>query len=218
LTCDADVGHDVTRLFNQLSGYAPASTFQRLLVAPTSIRSGLIERIDREIANHQAGREAWVKIKVNSVVDEATIDALYRASQAGIPVDMVVRGICAVRPGVPGLSENLRVRSILGRFLEHARVYAFANSGQPDVLIGSADLMHRNLDRRVEALVNIENQGQITELLDMLDLSMQPTTAAWDLQPDGTWLAHRLNAAGQPLEDIQSAFMARQRRSGARVR
>ncbi|MDR3360263.1 MAG: RNA degradosome polyphosphate kinase, partial [Bifidobacteriaceae bacterium] len=165
LTCDPEVGQDVTRLFNQLSGYAPASTFQRLLVAPTSIRPGLLERIEREIVNHQAGQEAWIKIKVNSVVDEATIDALYRASQAGVPVKMVVRGICAVRPGVPGLSEKLKVRSILGRFLEHARVYAFARGGDPDVLIGSADLMHRNLDRRVEALVNLENQEHITELV-----------------------------------------------------
>jgi polyphosphate kinase len=218
LTCDPDVGQDVTRLFNQLSGYAPASTFQRLLVAPSSIRTGLIERIEREIANRQAGLEAWVRIKVNSIVDEATIDALYRASGAGVPVGMVVRGICAVRPGVPGLSDNVRVRSILGRFLEHARVYAFANGGNPDVLIGSADLMHRNLDRRVEALVNLTTQEHITELLDMLDLSMQPTTAAWDLGPDGVWTANRWDADGRPLEDIQALFMARERRSGARVR
>jgi polyphosphate kinase len=218
LTCDPEVGQDVTRLFNQLSGYAPASTFQRLLVAPISIRSGLIERIEQEIANHQQGLEAWVKIKVNSIVDEATIDALYRAAQAGVPVDMVVRGICAVRPGVEGLSENLRVRSILGRFLEHARVYAFAGGGKPDVLIGSADLMHRNLDRRVEALVNLTERAHITELLDMLDLSMQPTTAAWNLGSDDTWTADRKDPDGAPLEDIQSLFMARQRRSGARVR
>jgi polyphosphate kinase len=131
---------------------------------------------------------------------------------------MVVRGICAVRAGVEGLSENLRVRSILGRFLEHARVYAFANGGEPDVLIGSADLMHRNLDRRVEALVNIKKPEHVTELLDMLDLSMQPTTAAWDLQADGTWQANRWDTENKPLEDIQTAFMNRQRRSGARVR
>ncbi|MDR1189785.1 MAG: RNA degradosome polyphosphate kinase [Bifidobacteriaceae bacterium] len=218
LTADPEVGQDVTRLFNQLSGYAPASTFQRLLVAPTSIRSGLIERVEREIANHQAGLESWVRIKVNSVVDEATIDALYRASSVGVPVEMVVRGICAVRPGVPELSENIKVRSILGRFLEHARVYAFANGGDPDVLIGSADLMHRNLDRRVEALVNLRTAEHITELVDMLQLSMSPATAAWDLQSDGVWKAHRHDSEGKPLEDIQSAFMARQRRSGARVR
>ncbi|MDR1799599.1 MAG: RNA degradosome polyphosphate kinase, partial [Bifidobacteriaceae bacterium] len=162
--------------------------------------------------------EAWIRFKVNSVVDERTIDALYEASQAGVPVDMVVRGICAVRAGVPGLSDNLRVRSILGRFLEHARIYAFANAGEPDVMIGSADLMHRNLDRRVEALVNLTDQGHITELLDMLKLSMDPQTAAWDLQPDGTWAAHRYDAKGLPMNDIQSTYMARERRSGARVR
>src|SRR5690606_21285277 len=165
LTCDPDVGQDLTRLFNQLSGYAPQSRFHRLLVAPRTVRSGLVERIDREAEAARAGHEAWVKIKVNSVVDETTLDALYRASQSGVKVDLVVRGICAVRPGVPGLSENIRVRSVLGRFLEHSRIYAFANSvgpaigegpdSGPEVYIGSADLMHRNLDRRVEALVRI---------------------------------------------------------------
>src|SRR3954471_23594849 len=127
LTSDPEVGQDLTRLFNQLSGYAPKSRFHRLLVAPRSVRAGLIERIDREAAAAREGKPAWIKIKVNSMVDEATIDALYRASQAGVPVDLVVRGICALRPGVPGLSETIRVRSILGRFLEHARVFAFAN-------------------------------------------------------------------------------------------
>src|SRR6185436_655098 len=128
LTCDPDVGQDLTRLFNQLSGYAPKSRFHRLLVAPRAVRTGLVERIDREAEAAAAGRPAWIKIKVNSMVDEATIDALYRASRAGVPVDLVVRGICAVRPGVPGLSETIRVRSILGRFLEHSRIFAFANA------------------------------------------------------------------------------------------
>ncbi|HMC02771.1 MAG TPA: polyphosphate kinase 1, partial [Cellulomonadaceae bacterium] len=160
LTCDPDVGQDLTRLFNQLSGYAPKSRFHRLLVAPRSVRSGLIERIDREAAAARDGKPAWIKIKVNSMVDEDTIDALYRASQAGVPIDLVVRGICALRPGVPGLSETVRVRSILGRFLEHSRIFAFAASdgllsmsggvparaaNGPEVFIGSADLMHRNL-------------------------------------------------------------------------
>src|SRR5690606_34241232 len=125
LTCDPDVGQDLTRLFNQLSGYAPKSKFHRLLVAPRDVRSGLIERIERERAAHLSGRPAWIRFKVNAVVDETTIDALYEASRAGVPVDLVVRGTCSVRPGVPGLSETIRVRSILGRYLEHARVFAF---------------------------------------------------------------------------------------------
>jgi polyphosphate kinase len=218
LTCDPDVGQDLIRLFNQLSGWAPSSSFTRLVVAPTQLRSGLIARIEREAANHRAGIEAWIKIKVNSVVDEAVIDALYRASQAGVPIDMVVRGMCALRAGVPGMSETIRVRSILGRFLEHSRLYAFANAGAPDVLIGSADLMHRNLDRRVEALVNATDPGHITELLDMMAISMDDSTASWHLGPDGTWEAHRFDADGQPLGDIQEMFMTRQRRRGVRLR
>ncbi len=222
LTCDPDVGQDLTRLFNQLSGYAPQSRFHRLLVAPRTVRSGLVERIDREAVAAREGHEAWVKIKVNSVVDETTLDALYRASQAGVKVDLVVRGICAVRPGVPGLSENIRVRSILGRFLEHSRIYAFANSAGPaigegpesgpEVFIGSADLMHRNLDRRVEALVRITDPDQVMELLDLLDASMSERTASWHLDADGTW--HRPDTApdGSPLVDLQASLVQRQRR------
>ncbi|MCL1898275.1 MAG: RNA degradosome polyphosphate kinase [Micrococcales bacterium] len=218
LTSDPELGQDASRLFNQLSGHAPASTFDRLLVAPKSIRQGLLERIEREVQNHKEGKEAWIRFKINSIVDEKTIDALYAASQAGVSVDMLVRGICAVKAQVPGLSENLRVRSILGRFLEHSRVYAFANGGDPDVLIGSADLMHRNLDRRVEVLVNLTDPGHITETLDMLRLSMEPTTAAWEMGPDGRYVAQRYEADGTPLTDIQSAYMARGRRGSTRVR
>ncbi|GAA1638342.1 RNA degradosome polyphosphate kinase [Georgenia ruanii] len=210
LTCDRDVGQDLTRLFNQLSGYAPRTRFHRLLVAPRSIRPGLIERIEREIENKRAGRPAWVKFKANSIVDEAIIDALYRASQAGVPVDVVVRGICALRAGVPGLSENIRVRSILGRFLEHARIYAFGNDGDPEVWIGSADLMHRNLDRRVEALIRIVDPGQIDFLVELLDVSVADTTSTWHLGTDG-W--HRVNRGpdGQRLDDLQEMLMARAR-------
>jgi len=217
LTCDPEVGQDLTRLFNQLSGYAPKSKFARLLVAPRAMRSGLIERIERETANHVAGLPAWILIKVNSIVDEATIDALYRASQAGVPVDLVVRGTCAVRPGIPGLSETIRVRSILGRFLEHARVFAFANGAEPEVLIGSADLMHRNLDRRVEALVTVGPQ-HAAQLIDLLRLSMDDTTASWHLGPDGTWTRRHTDGAGRPLRDLQEHLIARQRRRPARDR
>ncbi|KQT99623.1 RNA degradosome polyphosphate kinase [Sanguibacter sp. Leaf3] len=222
LTCDPDVGQDLTRLFNQLSGYAPQSRFHRLLVAPRSVRSGLVERIDREAAAARAGKPAWIKMKVNSVVDEATIDALYRASQAGVPVDLVVRGICAVRPGVPGLSETIRVRSILGRFLEHSRIFAFANSSGPaiaegpasgpEVFIGSADLMHRNLDRRVETLIRLTDETQINGLIDLIDNSMSPESASWHLAADGTWTRHHLTEDGQPLGDVQHDLIVRQRR------
>src|SRR5690625_418881 len=164
LSCDPEIGQDLTRLFNQLSGYAPRSKFHRLLVAPRTVRRGLIERIEAEIANARAGKPAWVQMKVNSVVDEQIIDAFYRASRAGVQVDLVVRGICGIKAGVPGLSENIRVRSILGRFLEHSRVYAFGGDGDPVVFIGSADLMHRNLDRRVEVLVRVTDERKSTRL------------------------------------------------------
>ena len=218
LTCDPEVGQDLTRLFNQLSGYAPKARFNRLLVAPRTMRPGLIERIETETANHLAGLEAWIRIKVNAVVDEATIDALYRASQAGVPVDLVVRGICAVRPGVPGLSETIRVRSLLGRFLEHARLFTFAGGGDPEVYIGSADLMHRNLDRRVETLVRITDPEHIAELTELLDLSMDDETASWHLGADGIWRRHHLAADGTPLRDLQEYLIERQRRRPGRDR
>ena len=213
MTCDPDVGQDLTRLFNQLSGYAPRSRFRRLLVAPRSIRPGLVERIEREIAGHRAGRTAWIKIKVNSIVDEDIIDALYRASQAGVRVDILVRGICAVRAGIPGLSENIHVRSILGRFLEHSRVFAFAGDEElPDVWIGSADLMHRNLDRRVEVLVKIVDQWQVDFLIDLLERAMAPSTSSWHLLADGSWQRHQYAEDGEPLDDLQALLITRARR------
>jgi polyphosphate kinase len=212
LTCDPEVGEDLTKLFNQLSGYAPKTAFRRLLVAPRSLRKGLVDRIEREIVHHRAGRPAAVRIKVNSMVDEAIIDALYRASMAGVPVDVVVRGICAIRPGVPGLSENIRVRSILGRFLEHSRIFAFGGGGDPVVYIGSADMMHRNLDRRVEALVRLRDPAQLTEIDDMLSLSVDPGTASWHLGPDGRWTRHCVDSDGAPLLDLQAHLIAQQAR------
>jgi polyphosphate kinase len=208
LTADNQVGEDLSKLFNQLSGYAPKSTFKRLLVAPRSVRSGLIDRIEREIANRKAGLPGKVQIKVNSMVDEAIIDSLYRASQAGVQVDIIVRGICSLRPGVPGLSENITVRSVLGRFLEHSRVFAFANAGDPVVYIGSADMMHRNLDRRVEALVQLRNAEDIADLLALLDRYVDPGTASWHLDHRGAWTRHHLDEADQPLLDVQSWLLA----------
>ncbi|GHG58705.1 polyphosphate kinase [Sinomonas cellulolyticus] len=215
LTCDEQVGDDLSKLFNQLSGYAPKSTFKRLLVAPRSVRSGLIDRIETEIRNAKAGLRARVVIKVNSMVDEAIIDSLYRASQAGVRVDVIVRGICALRPGVPGLSENITVRSILGRFLEHSRVFAFANGGNPVIYIGSADMMHRNLDRRVEALVQLRNREDITDLVALMDRYIAPTTSSWHLGPDGNWTRHHLDENGRPLEDVQSWLLASRTRQRA---
>lgn len=225
LTCDPVVGQDMTRLFNQLSGYAPKSSFHRLLVAPRTVRSGLIQRIRREEDAARAGKEAWIKIKVNSIVDEKTIDALYRASQAGVKIDIVERGICALKPGVPGLSENIRVRSILGRFLEHSRICAFANSdgpqigegpaAGPEVWIGSADLMHRNLDRRVEALVRITAPEQIDELIKYVDLQMADSTASWHMEADGTYVRHSKDAEGRPLVDCQEYLIKRHTRRPA---
>ncbi len=213
LTADNQVGEDLSKLFNQLSGYAPKSSFDRLLVAPRSVRSGLIERIDREIANKKAGLPARVCIKVNSMVDEAIIDSLYRASQAGVEVGVIVRGICSLRPGVPGLSENITVRSFLGRFLEHSRVFTFANNLEPVVYIGSADMMHRNLDRRVEALVQLSNAEDIAEVNSLLERYLDPGTASWHLDNEGQWKRFHLDNEGKPLLDIQSWLLASRSRS-----
>ena len=222
LTCDPVVGQGLTRLFNQLSGYAPKSSFHRLLVAPRTVRTGLIQRIRREEDAARAGKEAWIKIKVNSIVDEKTIDALYRASQAGVKIDIVERGICALKPGVPGLSENIRVRSILGRFLEHSRIYAFCNAdgpqigegpaSGPEVYIGSADLMHRNLDRRVEALVRVTAPEQIDGLIKYVDLQMADSTMSWHMQPDGTYVLHTKDDEGRPLVDSQEYLIRKHQR------
>ena len=211
LTCDRDVAQDLTTLFNQLSGYAPRARFRRLLVAPRGLRDGLVEHIEQEIANRKAGLPAWIRIKVNSIVDETVIDALYRASRAGVPVDIVVRGICGLRAGVEGLSENIRVRSILGRFLEHSRIYAFAGGGQTELFIGSADLMHRNLDRRVEALVRITDPAMVEDLEWLVTHCASDDVASWHLQPDGSWKRHLFDAEGNRLEDIQDSLMARAR-------
>ena len=211
LTCDRDVAQDLTTLFNQLSGYAPRARFRRLLVAPRGLRDGLVEHIEQEIANRKAGLPAWIRIKVNSIVDETVIDALYRASRAGVPVDIVVRGICGLRAGVEGLSENIRVRSILGRFLEHSRIYAFAGGGQTELFIGSADLMHRNLDRRVEALVRITDPAMVEDLEWLVTHCASDDVASWHLQSDGSWQRHLVDAEGNRLEDIQTSLMARAR-------
>ena len=208
LTVDDEVGQDIANLFNQLSGYSMNTEYHRLLVAPHSVRSGLVERIEQEVRNLDAGLPARIRFKCNSIVDEQVIDSLYRASRAGVPVSVLVRGICAIRPQVPGMSENLRVRSILGRFLEHSRAYEFYNGGDPQVWIGSADLMHRNLDRRVETLVSLQSPEEIAYVGEILDKAFDDDTSAWDLEPDGTWVHNK--AEEVPLEDFQ-AYMIRRK-------
>ncbi len=212
LTTDEQVGEDVARLFNVLSGYSMETEYHRLLVAPHSVRSGLVDRIEHEIDNQRAGRSARVRIKCNSIVDEAIIDALYRASQAGVAVDIWVRGICALRPGVPGLSENIRVRSVLGRFLEHSRIFEFDNDGDPEVWIGSADLMHRNLDRRIEVLARLGSAKHTAELSSLIDRAFDPANSTWHLEPDGTWTRVNRGPDGELLADVQTTLIARQSR------
>ncbi len=212
LTADPAVGDDLLHLFNNLSGFARGAGYRRLLVAPAGVRTGLIERIEAEVAHHREGRPARVRFKMNSLVDERVIDALYRAGQAGVQVDLSTRGICALRPGVPGLSDNVRVRSTLGRFLEHSRVFWFENGGEPAVWMGSADLMHRNLDRRVEVLVQVCDQRHVTELGGILDTVFDDETSSWHLTSDGAWERRHLDADGNPLRDLQEGLIAAARR------
>jgi polyphosphate kinase len=219
LTSDPQVGEDVAKLFNQLSGFAPRSRFKRLLVAPRSVRSGLIERIESEISLAKAGKKGLVQFKVNSIVDEQVIDALYRASQAGVHVDLWVRGICALRPGVEGLSENISVHSVLGRFLEHSRVFHFGGGGKPEVFIGSADMMHRNLDRRVEALVSVSDPRHLQQLTGLLAKGASGDYAHWRLGPDGRWTRVSTGEDGTALPDLQSTLIeehAKRRRKARR--
>src|SRR6516164_9576951 len=213
LTAERTVGEDATDLFNHLTGYTRKNTYRRFLVAPAALRAGLLERIDRQVDRHTRGEPARIQLKCNSIVDEAVIDALYRASTAGVPVDLWVRGICALRPGMPGVSETIRVRSVLGRFLEHSRIYAFGHADDPgsEAWIGSADLMHRNLDRRVEALVRVTDPAQQAELRALIDLAMDEGTASWWLSGDGTWTRHHLDPDGNQLRDLQQHLIARRR-------
>ncbi len=214
LTADADVAEDVNHLFNSLSGYSIEPEYKRLLVAPHSLRPGLLERIHREVEHHRAGRPARIRLKLNSLVDEVIVDALYEASEAGVPADVWVRGICSLRAGVSGLSDNIRVISTLGRFLEHSRILAFENGGEPEYWIGSADLMHRNLDRRVEVLVRLVRQQHLDDLSALFDLAFDPSTAAWHLEPDGTWNRIHRDAAGAPLSDLQQELIERKKLRG----
>jgi polyphosphate kinase len=216
LTADPEVGADLTDLFNTLTGYSRQTIYRTLMVAPHGVRSGLVERIEREAKHAVAGRPSSIRVKANSIVDEQVIDALYRASRAGVPVDLVVRGICALRPGVPGLSETIRVRSIVGRFLEHSRIMVFGCTDReqdpPEHWLGSADLMHRNLDRRVETLVRVKDPQVQRQITSLLDRTMAAETRHWELQSDGCWLQRP--EAGQPFRDMQRDLVRRSAEAG----
>jgi len=187
-TCDQQIGADVADLFNQLTGFAKPGTFRKALAAPNGLRDGLLAQIERTIEAHQAGQPARIRLKMNSLVDRQSIQALYRASQAGVAIDVNVRGICCLRAGIPGLSETIRVRSVLGRFLEHSRIYAFERGTETIVLMGSADIMERNLDNRVELVVPVDDAAAKEELLDALDRAFRDEDGSWELAPDGEWL------------------------------
>ena len=207
LTADEAVGADLTDLFNVLTGYSRQTEYRSLLVAPQHMRDGIIARIEDEATAAREGRGGGIRLKVNSLVDERVIDALYRASMAGVPVKCLVRGICALRPGVAGLSETVHVRSILGRFLEHSRVLEFASTGE--YWIGSADMMHRNLDRRIEALVRVSSEASRTRLRAILDQAFSDGIRAWVLRPDGAWEHVVTSPTGEAGIDYQNDMLAR---------
>ncbi len=207
LTAAQDIGADLTDLFNSLTGYSRKLSYRNLLVAPHGVRTGILERIEREIATHERTGNGRIRIKANAIVDEQVIDGLYRASQAGVRVEVVVRGICALRPGVEGFSGNIAVRSILGRFLEHSRVMHFR--AIDEFWIGSADMMHRNLDRRVEVMAQVKDRRLTAQLDEVFESAMHPATRCWELGSDGGWTA--APADGQEVRDHQVWLMEQQR-------
>jgi len=207
LTARPQVGEDLSQLFNLLSGYASEPTYKSLLTSPVGVREGLTMRIRREAQLFSEGKLARIALKLNSLVDEQIIDELYLAAKSGVPIDILVRGMCALKPGVPGLSESIRVHSVLGRYLEHSRIFYFENDGDPDVFIGSADMMHRNLDRRVETLVKLVQTDQIQDLRAIMDLGMSGNVATWVLGADGLWSRRGVDADGVPLPDMQDELM-----------
>ncbi|MGD9618641.1 MAG: RNA degradosome polyphosphate kinase [Mycolicibacterium sp.] len=207
LTAAPEIGADLTDLFNSLTGYSRKESYRNLLVAPYGVRKGIIERIEREIAATRDGAEGRIRMKANALVDEQVIDSLYRASQAGVKVEVVVRGICALRPGAPDFSENIKVRSILGRFLEHSRIIHFR--ALDEYWIGSADMMHRNLDRRVEVMAQVKDPRLTAQLNDVFDSATDPKTRCWELGPDGHWTASPRE--GETVRDHQMSLMQRHR-------
>jgi polyphosphate kinase len=207
LTTDPEIGAEVSHLFNFLTGYSRHSQYKWILAAPYGLREQFIRLIEREAELHTPERPGHIALKLNSLVDEAVIDALYVASQVGVRVDLVIRGICSLKPGVPDLSENITVRSILGRFLEHSRIFHFGNAGQDDFLLGSADMMQRNLDRRVEAVVSVKEKGLKLRLKEILRLAFADNSAAWQLDGEGNWA--KLQPGEDEVVNLQEELMRR---------
>lgn len=208
LSSDEELTDDLSKLFNQLSGFAPQSSYARLLVAPRTLRPGLIDKIDQEIQNAKDGMPSGIQFKLNSLLDEEFVEKLYEASQAGVPVELLIRGICAIRPGVAGMSENIKVRSILGRFLEHSRIFHFTNAGEDEYWVGSADLMGRNLNRRVESLVRIDKKAHKEYLQEILNQGLSDEVSSWHMHDD-KWTRVTQSKDGKPLKDMHSLFAKR---------
>jgi polyphosphate kinase len=202
LTCSPSIGADVSDLFNSLTGYSRQRLYRKLLVAPVNMRARFLELIGREAEHAAAGRPARIVGKMNALVDQDTIDALYRASQAGVDIDLIVRGICCLRPGIPGVSDNIRVVSIVGRFLEHSRLWQFANGGEEEFYLGSADWMPRNFDRRVEAVAPIETPALHERVRTLLRTYLADERMAWDLAPDGTWAQRNAASTARPSHEV----------------
>lgn len=207
LTCNEAITQDISELFNYLTGYSRQTRYRKLLVAPVNLREGILQRIRSEIPANKKDKPGRIIWKLNALVDPEVIEALYEANNAGVSIDLIVRGVCCLRPGVPGMSENIRVMSIVGRFLEHSRVYYFERGGKPDVLIGSADAMRRNLDRRIEVLVPVENSGLIAHLRDKLLMTcLKDNVQSWDMDSTGNYI-RRQAQKGQKHFDSQKWFM-----------
>ena len=213
LSADPDLGEDLSRLFNELSGHSTKHDYSRLLVAPHSLRKGLVMRIKRETRHHLDGKPAWIRLKLNSLLDEEMVSALYEAADAGVKVEIIVRGICSLQLNTPAHRENIKVRSILGRFLEHSRIYYFRNDGAEDYFIGSADMMQRNLDRRVESLVRIQSEKHKVRLQGILDDSVSDQYSTWKLDDDNQWVRHIKDVDGKYLVNFQDHFIDKHNRA-----
>jgi polyphosphate kinase len=219
LTCDPAIGEDVTELFNYLTtGLKPARRYKKILTAPKHMKVGLLKRIEREIERHSAERPGRIRFKTNALEDEDITKALYQASQAGVQIELIVRDTCRLRPGIAGLSETVKVISIVGRFLEHTRIYYFQNGGEEEYFIGSADLMGRNLQSRVEVLAPVEDPALREELAAILDTQMDDQRSAWDMASDGSYAQRRAEGVEEGCQQLLIKAAERRQFEATRLR